>query len=221
VDLSLAFFLLFRRTFWLGAAIAIAFHLANARLFNIGIFPFLMIATLALFPDPAWPRRLARRAREALGAPREDRAREEPAPAAKPAISSARLALLAGYLLVQIALPLRHFLYGGDVNWDEEGHRFSWRMKLRDKDIAELSLYATDPVTGAREPVDLDAWLTDLQQIRMATRPDMIRDLARAVADDAEARAGARPVITAEVSASLNGGPYRFLLDPKRDLAAP
>jgi len=33
----------------------------------------------------------------------------------------------------QIYLPLRHLTYPGDVAWNEYGHRFSWRMKLRDK----------------------------------------------------------------------------------------
>jgi vitamin K-dependent gamma-carboxylase len=218
VDLSVGFLLLSRRTFWIGAAVALLFNLANAHLFSIGIFPYLMIATLVLFPDPAWPRRLARRAREALGAPRA--IADAPALPARRAVSSAELALLSGYLLLQLALPLRHFFYGGDVNWDEEGHRFSWRMKLRDKDIAELGVYATDPVTLERELVDIEAWLTDLQIAKMAARPDMLRDFARVVADDAEARTGVRPRITAEVSASLNSGPYRYLLDPEQDLAA-
>jgi hypothetical protein len=33
----------------------------------------------------------------------------------------------------QVLFPLRHFYYPGDVVWNEEGHRYSWRMKLRDK----------------------------------------------------------------------------------------
>lgn len=218
VDLSVGFLLMSRRTFWIGAAMALAFNLANALLFNIGVFPYLMIATLVLFPDPAWPRRLARRAREALGTPRVSP--DPPALPSRRAVSSVQLALLSGYLLLQLGLPLRHFVYGGEVDWDEEGHRFSWRMKLRDKDIAELGVYATDPVTLAREPVDIEAWLTERQIEKMASQPDMLRDFARAVADDAEARTGVRPHVTAEVSASLNGGPYRYLLDPEQDLAS-
>jgi hypothetical protein len=151
---------------------------------------------------------------------------EPPAPAPREAAAHrggaarALLVFFAGYLVVQIALPLRHFFYAGDVNWNEEGHRFSWRMKLRDKDVAELFIYTEDPATGARALIDLEAWLTDLQLDKMATRPDMIRDFARIVADDAQKRTGVRPLIMAEVSVSLNGGPYRYLLDPKQDLAA-
>lgn len=44
--------------------------------------------------------------------------------------------MTAGLLLIsfqQILYPLRHHLYPGDVTWNELGHRYSWRMKLRDK----------------------------------------------------------------------------------------
>ena len=42
---------------------AIAFHLMNARFFNIGIFPFLMIAATAIFFPADWPRRVVNDAR--------------------------------------------------------------------------------------------------------------------------------------------------------------
>jgi len=31
-------------------------------------------------------------------------------------------------------VPLRHLLYPGYVSWNEQGHRFAWQMKLRDKE---------------------------------------------------------------------------------------
>jgi hypothetical protein len=43
------------------------------------------------------------------------------------------LPLLAAWLVLQIVLPLRHLMIPGEVSWTEEGHRFSWHMKLRDK----------------------------------------------------------------------------------------
>jgi hypothetical protein len=40
------------------------------------------------------------------------------------------------FLMVWVLFPLRHhFLYEGDVVWNEQGHNFSWRMKLRDKQV--------------------------------------------------------------------------------------
>ena len=54
---------------------------------------------------------------------------------------------LALWLAVQILVPLRHLLYPGNVSWTEQGHRFAWMMKLRDKD-AEASFTVRDPATG-------------------------------------------------------------------------
>jgi hypothetical protein len=123
-------------------------------------------------------------------------------------------------MIVQIAVPLRHWLYPGDVNWNEEGHRFSWRMKLRDKEVDELAMHVIDPRTGMREPIDLTDWLTEPQIGEAVTRPDMLIELARVVADRWHAQGGVRPMVTAKVSVSLNGGPYRDLIDPTLDLAA-
>lgn len=205
VDLSAPLLLSFRRTLPIGAALCVAFHLANAWLFRIGVFPWLMIATLVLFVEPGWPRRLLRR--------------PGPSPGPASADGRARLALLYGYMLAQLVLPLRHWLYPGDVNWNEAGHRFSWRMKLRDKEVDELVFHMVDPRTGVRERVELEDWLTEPQIEEMATRPDMLVDFGHLVADRWEAAAGVRPIVTVKVSVSLNGGPYRDLIDPALDLA--
>ena len=206
IDLSMGFLLFSRRTFPLGAAIAVAFNLSNAFLFKIGIFPYAMIASLALFADPSWPRR---RLPFLFG--RADRAGggvlvPGPAPAPSPAASWRRalpLAVLHAYLLLHLVVPLRHWLYPGDVAWNEAGHRFSWRMKLRDKNVSELDIGVMDPRTGVRESLDLEEWLTDRQLGEMSTRPDMIVDFAHHVADRWQQAFGVRPVVTAKVVASF------------------
>ncbi|WP_437897029.1 HTTM domain-containing protein [Sorangium sp. So ce124] len=212
IDLSMGFLLFSRRTFPFGAALAVAFNLSNALLFKIGIFPYAMIAALALFGDPSWPRRRLPFLFEGGNAP-------VPSPAAprRPALP---LALLHGYLLLHLVVPLRHWVYPGDVAWNEAGHRFSWRMKLRDKSVSELGIHVLDPRTGVREPLDVEAWLTSRQVGEMCTRPDMLVDFAHHVADRLQEDSGVRPIITARVVASLNGGPPRDLVDPTLDLAS-
>ena len=59
-DLAIVPLLLWRRTRALALAAALGFHLANAYLFTIGIFPWLMIAATLLFLPPDWPRRARR-----------------------------------------------------------------------------------------------------------------------------------------------------------------
>ena len=57
LDLSVVFFLLFRRTRVFAYIAALVFHFMNSNLFGIGIFPWLMIAGTAIFFEPYWPRR--------------------------------------------------------------------------------------------------------------------------------------------------------------------
>jgi vitamin K-dependent gamma-carboxylase len=216
IDLTIGFLLLWRRTFWPAVAVAVLFHLINSQIFDIGIFPFFMIATLVLFGSPDWPRVALTRL-----VPLADAAKPAAGPA--PRAHGARLAVVVVlhiYFLAQLALPLRHWLYPGDVNWTEEGHRFSWRMKLRDKEVVEFVVTATDPRTGEQWEVDPYDTLVPRQYDKMVPRPDMIQQFARHVATEYERERGARPRITVRARASLNGGPVGDLIDPTVDLAA-
>ena len=210
-DLSVGFLLWGRRTFWPAAAIALVFHMLNNYLFHIGVFPWLCLATLTLFRSPGWPRRWLRRA-----------APNSPAHAPGPASvrQTTALVLLHLYLVVQLLMPLRHWLYPGNVSWTEQGHRFSWHMMLRHKDIRTFAMSLTDPRTGARWEIDPRDYLNSRQVREMSRRPDMILQFAHYVADLEQARTGVRPVVNARVVASLNARPYQELIDPTVDLAA-
>lgn len=64
-DCTVVGWLLWRRSrLWAFAALVV-FHLATAALFQIGIFPWVMILAALVFFAPDWPRRLARAARTA------------------------------------------------------------------------------------------------------------------------------------------------------------
>ena len=58
IDLLVVFFLLNRHTRVFAYLVVLVFHFMNARLFNIGIFPWTMIAITTVFFNPDWPRRL-------------------------------------------------------------------------------------------------------------------------------------------------------------------
>ena len=49
------------------------------------------------------------------------------------------------FLLVQLTLPLRHYIYQGNVSWTEQGHRFAWHMKLRSKNMSGYILCSEEP----------------------------------------------------------------------------
>ena len=53
--------LAFRRTRAVALLLLFSFHLLNATLFNIGIFPWMMLAATTVFLEPDWPRRFVGR----------------------------------------------------------------------------------------------------------------------------------------------------------------
>jgi hypothetical protein len=57
-DLLVVWFLLHRRTRPYAFVVAVSFHLLNARMFGLYVFPWLMIAATLLFFRPDWPERL-------------------------------------------------------------------------------------------------------------------------------------------------------------------
>ena len=127
--------------------------------------------------------------------------------------------LLCIYLAVQALVPLQHWLYPGDVNWTEEGHRFAWRMKLRDKH-GEAQFFVTDAGTGETRVVNPAQHLTFSQLNEMSTRPDMILQFAHHLAAETRKSGATNIQVRAMVRVSLNGREAQLLVDPRGDLAA-
>lgn len=57
-DLTVGFWMLFDKTRIPAMVFCTAFHLMNSRLFSIGMFPYVCLATMPLFCKPNWPRSL-------------------------------------------------------------------------------------------------------------------------------------------------------------------
>jgi hypothetical protein len=213
-DLLIVPALLWSRTRPWAFALALAFHLTNSVLFSIGIFPWAMIAATTIFFPPDWPRRLLAR----LGYRTRPPAPSPPPSALRPR-QRALLGFWAVYLAWQLLFPLRHWLYPGDVAWTEEGHKFSWRMKLRDK-AGEAHFYAHDAATGETWEIDPRPHIDRWQFAEMTGRPEMILQFAHYLADALRAEGREDVEIHAVTHVSLNGRRPQPLVDPDVDLAA-
>jgi hypothetical protein len=218
-DLAIVPLLLWRRTRALAFCLAVGFHVLNWVVFDIGIFPPMMIVATTVFFDPGWPRRAWGRAARFAGRAGEVAQRVTPVPAT-PSTRTARLLVpaLALYVAVQLLVPLRHHLYPGSVHWTEEGHRFAWHMKLRGKE-GWATFTAVERRTGERRELDTSDLISQRQHARASLHPDMILQLAHRLAER-ERAAGHDVEIRAEAVVSLNGRPASDLVDPRRDLAA-
>jgi len=214
LDLCVVPLVVWRRTRLLGLGLAASFHLLNSQLFTIGVFPPMMMAATLLFLPADWPLRVRGQLKRHSAA-----ARQDPALVASPLTPGQRAGacLLGLYAAAQLLVPFRHLLYPGNVAWTEEGHRFSWRMKLRDKE-AEARFIATDPSTGQSWSIEVSRYLTGWQYDEMASRPDMILQFAHFAGKELSRQAGQPIEIRVDATASLNGRRDQRLIDPTIDL---
>ncbi len=212
-DLMIVPLLFWRKTRVIAFVLAISFHLTNAYIFSIGIFPWLMIGMTTIFLEPDWAKNILERIKQLL----------KINPIAAPnlvSIKSNNLRIrqfLLVFILLNILIPFRHLLIPGNVHWTEEGHRFSWHMKLRDKK-AKAEIIAMDKDTGKTWKVDLKEFLSSRQRGKMAARPDMILQFAHYLEDYYKEKGHKNLAIYAKVRASLNALPGRDLIDEQVDL---
>jgi vitamin K-dependent gamma-carboxylase-like protein len=226
LDLLVVPLLLWRRTRPYAFAAAVAFNLINAVIFDIGIFPWLMLGSLLLFFPPELPRRFARAFVSTDEAPGE----AEPLPiSARPVAATSNhssltrsqklvAGMLASYLVIQLLFPLRHYLYPGNVSWTEEGHNFSWHMKLRTK-AGDAVFTVTHRLTGQTWTIKPQDYLKSHQLVKMTTKPDLILLFGHYLAEEKRLEGYEDVEVRARVMVSLNGREPQLLIDPNVDLA--
>lgn len=208
-DLSIVPMLLWRRTRLLAYFAAVLFHVTNHFLFHIHIFPWFMLLATTVFFEPDWPRRWLRQT--------------APTTCVVPSAAwSFRQRLTVGiigcYVVLQLILPMRHVLYGGDIGWHERGHYFAWRMMLRSKRSA-VRFYVTDPVLGETWHPNYLTVLSPQQLTKLGRDPEMVLDFAHFLAEEYRHDTGRDVEVRALVLTSYNGRKPQLLIDPTVDLA--
>lgn len=208
-DLLIIPLLLWKRT-RLGAFIgAVFFHLFNSFIFHIGIFPYLSLAfCIFFFPSKAINKWFLRTKKEYY----------DKAEIIVPAWRNTLLVILGIWFTIQISLPLRHWFFKDDVLWTEEGHRLSWRMMLRGKS-GRIAFKVVEKGTSDTIIVDKSNYLSRKQLRAIPSKPDMIWQFAQRLKEE-YAEKGKRVEVYVEGKISVNGGPYKPLIDPRVDLAA-
>lgn len=243
-DCTIIAWLSWRRSRPLAYVAVIGFHVTTGLLFRIGIFPIVMIAATLVFFSPDWPSRLLRRAgarTPATAARRNDGLRPNPSAAtdqppgrhhvgdivSDSRTASARgnsqrwrwaLVALALVAAIQVALPLRHLAYPGNVRWTEEGYLLAWRVMITEK-AGHVDFRVRD-AAGAEWEVGPELVLTDWQATQATIRPDLLVATAHLIADRYQAAGRGDVEVRADAFASFNGRPHQRLVDPTIDLAA-
>lgn len=207
-DLLIVPLLLFKRTRVFAFCLSIFFHLFNAIIFQVGIFPFLSLAFALFFFDPKTVRNIFLK-RKPLYITNEIRI---------PAYKKYLVPLMAIYFFIQLALPLRHWFIKGDVLLTEEGHRLSWRMMLRSK-TGNQTFFVVDKKTKEKEIINLNNYLTKKQKGVIGTKPDMIWQFAQRLKKEA-AKNNKDVAVYVKGKVSVNGRPFQPFINDTIDLAS-
>lgn len=199
LDLAIVPMLIWKRTRLIAFISMGLFHIMNSQIFQIGIFPWLMLAATVILFHPNWKPIWKIKA-----------VKSEPYTVPKYTI-----VFVAVLVIYNILMPFRHLLYPGNVSWTEEGHKYAWHMKLRTKKGDHI-FYAYDPLTKSKTLI-ADSGILLPHQTKSLTHPDRVIRYAKYL--KTKFYPNKEVEIRGIVLASLNGRPYALLMDSTVDLA--
>ena len=225
-DLLIPFFMLYKPLRIWAFLAALIFHVNNYIVFPIGIFPLLSIVLTLMFFDADFPKKLApNKLRILISYYYHKRLSkivknkfDGEVVYYRTEIHKIMIIFIGIYSAFHLIFPFRHLLYPGMTNWHEEGHYFAWRMMLRQK-ITLIQFNVTHPKTGEQRYADPGDYLNSSQFKVFAGNPGMILLFAHHLDKLVQNNAGFDPIITAKINVSLNGRPFRELVDQNLDLS--
>lgn len=208
-DVFIVFFLWNKKTRPFAYCAVVVFHLLTGYLFQIGVFPYVMIvATWIFFSAEFHQKFLSYFYKE----------KENTTIEYQPKSTSSWIIIIFIHFTIQILLPFRYLLYPDKLFWTEQGYRFSWRVMLMEKN-AYTSFVVKDK-TGKIEEVRSRDYLTAQQEKQMSTQPDMILQFAHFIAKEYEQKKGFKNAeVYVDSYAALNGHPSQPFIDNTIDLA--
>jgi hypothetical protein len=221
-DLSIVFLLIYRKTRLYAYFFVLVFHLITWLLFPIGVFPWVMILSTLVFFSADFHQNLLLFIKKILRI-------KDYKPIFQPIIYKKKWVqfLLGTYVFFQLAIPLRCWLYPGNLFWTEEGFRFSWRVMLMQK-TGYANFYLVDKTTKRSMEINNRDFLTVRQESQMSTQPDMILQFSKhlyTIFKDTILQFGNQsfhlkdPAIYATIDVSLNGRHNQAFVRPGVDLA--
>lgn len=216
-DLTIPFWLSWKRTRMLAFIAVVVFHGLTAMLFPIGMFPYIMIVSALIFFPASFHRLIIDRLALFFGIRKDPGQIQSSFDFAKKREAWLKAGLVL-FVSLQLLLPFRYWLYPGELFWTEEGYRFSWRVMLMEK-TGYAVFTVKDPVTGKQEQVDNRIYLTPLQEKQMSFQPDMILEFAHFLSDQYRSKGWKETAVYVEDYVSLNGRPNQLFIDPTVNLA--
>lgn len=214
-DLAIPFLLLYKPTRTYAFAAVVVFHVLTRVLFPIGMFPYIMIVSTLIFFDAKLHKTILRKLASLLSI--GNISLNSNTTMAKVPAQSAKLLVISTFLVAQLLIPFRHYLYPGELFWTEEGYRFSWRVMLMEK-AGHANFKVVNKETGSRFYVNNSDFLTVFQEKQMATQPDFILEYAHFLKGHFEQQGHENIGVYVESFVALNGRRSKQYIDPTVDL---
>ncbi|UTW64631.1 HTTM domain-containing protein [bacterium SCSIO 12741] len=212
-DLFIPFFLMAKRFRWLAYGAVVSFHVITGWLFQIGMFPYIMILATLVFFSADFHERLLGKLKEWVRYPEID------GNSLSRGIQARWItAVLVLHFFIQWAFPFRYLAYPGDLFWHEQGFRFGWRVMLIEK-AGSTFFYAQLPGSDRRIEIRNSDYLTPNQEKMMSTQPDMMLQFAQIIKKDLDEKGYPDAAIFAESYVTLNGSGSRPFIDSNVNLA--
>ena len=150
-------------------------------LFDIGMFPLIMIVLTTIFLSPTTPGGFLKPWQRSVNSD----------PVAELRFPQRLTGVLLGlWCTFHLVFPFRHLWLPHDVLWSEQGMRYSWRVMVREK-MGSITYRVKRASDGRMFDINPSKYLEPRQISEMSGQPDLIRQLAFYVKADFERRRGA------------------------------
>ena len=218
-DISIPFLLLFRKTRSIAFVLVVAFHITTRVLFPIGMFPYIMILSTIIFFDSNVHYKIIHFTIKILEffKMKTDNLKLSFSQVNHYKVWNTSLLIIVVFMTIQIIIPLRSLLYPGELFWNEQGYRFSWRVMLMEKKGNSV-FKIVNSKTNSFFYVNNDDFLTPVQQKQMSFQPDMILEYGHYLGNHFKSQGHQNVAVFVESYVSLNGRLSQQFIDPSANL---
>lgn len=189
--------------------LVIVFHVLTHVLFNIGMFPWLMIFGSLLF--------ISKKEWDKLSCDFFMLIRSIPLNTRIKRTNTIVYLVLLLFFSIQSVIPIRHYFLTNNVLWTENGLRFAWHVMVMEKN-GYVTFIIEDNNTDKSWKEHPSSKLTTVQEKQMSFQPDMIWQYAQYLKNVYQLKGFDNISIYANSKVSLNGRPSQDFINPNKDL---
>ena len=213
-DLLIPFLLLYKPTRIFAFFLVIFFHVFTKVLFPIGMFPFIMIVGALIFFDYKVHSKILNQIKKIISIfiKSSESYRTKIENRLKLTNEKFILISISIFFVLQIIVPFRYVLYPGELFWNEQGYRFSWRVMLKET-VGYTTFKIVDGKNGKYFYVNNDDYLTPFQEKQMSFQPDFILEYANYLGDLYKSEGHQNVQVFAESFVALNGRRSKRFID--------